>query len=193
MAGMFGMLLTVSCGSDDVLADIEDAAGTDEPASTDETAQWTEQTKMAAKELVGKWQLVYTMGCVGDYDELLEVFEDGTMKYYRGGEVLVATYILRNDWMVRVFEHEYYDFAGVDEYGNNIFNRRVNISKYLKGCFYSPEWSLYDLEGTGKQYDISCSIRVEGKPSERGELTIVRDRPDAIHCVDPSKGFKRIE
>ena len=193
IAGMFGMLLTVSCGSDDVLADIEDTAVTDEPASADETAQWTEQTQMAAKELVGKWQLVYTMGCVGEYDERLEVFEDGTMKYYRGDEVLVATYILRNDWKVRVWEDEYYDLAGVDEYGNNILNRRVNIHKYLEGGFYSPEWSLYDRGNKDIRYDISCSIHIEGKPSEQGELKIVRDYPDAIHCVDPAKYFKRIE
>jgi len=37
MAGMFGMLLTVSCGADDVLSDVEDATGTDEPVPADNT------------------------------------------------------------------------------------------------------------------------------------------------------------
>ena len=193
LVGVFGMLLTVSCGADDVLSDVEDATGTDEPASADETPQWTEQTKMAAKELVGKWQRVSASGKAGVYDEQLEVLENGTMKYYQGGKVSEATYSLRNDWNVREWEENLYDDSGVDSYGNPSYYKGICKYKELSGSVFSPEWSLYDLEGTGKQYDISCSICMTGETNDHDILTIVRDYPDMAHFLNPAMYFSRIE
>ena len=173
MAGMFGMLLTVSCGADDVLSDVEDATGTDEPASADETPQWTEQTKMAAKELVGKWQMVYYHGDTGKYDAYLEVLEDGTVMYNNSMDGSTyswkAKYELRNDW----------ELTGSEE------------RETLVGHISCPERAQYNT-ARGRYNDFRCILRTKGE-SNYGQLYIYEDIPGARYIQDPGVGFNRIE
>ena len=209
LVGVFGMLLTVSCGADDVLSDVEDAIGTEDPKDSQNNNDgnqgnednpdaeeadtvWTEYTQMAAKELVGKWQLVYTMGCVGDYDEQLEIFEDGTVKHYYGGKVSEATYKLRNDWVIQESQEYLYDITGVDAYGNNTYNRRICKYKLLTGGVSSKR-THNDSKAGYILTDYVCSIRIESEPSDRGELFISPDNPNSIYIADPAQGYKRIE
>ena len=214
MVGMFGMLLTVSCGADDVLSDVEDATGNGEPTMEEPTDSlnnydgnkgnedssvaedadtvWTEYTQMAAKLLVGKWQKVYTLGKVGVYDEQLQIFEDGTVKHYCGGKVSEATYRMRNDWAIREGQENLYDITGVDAYGNPTYNRRICKYKMLFGGV-TPKQAVDGRKVEYLQNDFVCGIRIEGEPSDRGELIIAPDDPYAIYCADPAQGYKRIE
>ena len=209
MAGMFGMLLTVSCGADDVLSDVEDAIGTEDPkdsqnnndgnkgnedSSDAEEADtvWTEYTQMAAKLLVGKWQKVYTLGKVGVYDEQLQIFEDGTVKHYCGGKVSEATYKMRNDWKIQECQENLYDITGVDAYGNKTYNKRISKYKMLSGGV-TPKQAVNGRKVEYLQNDFVCGIRIEGEPSDHGELIIVVDAPNVRYFVDPAQGYKRIE
>ena len=190
MAGMFGMLLTVSCGADDVLSDVEDAIGTDEPkdsqnnndgnkgnedSSDAEEADtvWTEYTQMGAQRLIGKWQAIYSQGKYGEYDRYLIFAEDGTVTWQNGSTTPTyetSTYVLRNDW--EIFEPE--------------------NAKFLRGHIAGPRWTdrLRMPDGKEYVYYTRCVIRIDG---DCDELAVALDIPGACWAIDPTTKYRRVE
>ena len=83
IAGMFGMLLTVSCGADDVLPDVEDATGTDEPVPADSTGNTVATRNIVERMLSLNAETTAVLkGSWTDY--LTGEFTEEYTEYYKG-------------------------------------------------------------------------------------------------------------